>query len=475
MPTTSFVEISKIKLDLRNFRTTPQKNEEDAIRAMISISPDWFYALMESIIEDGYLHTENIIILQFNSDLIVKEGNRRIAILKLIHGLFDINDFGLPTGLISKAKAIDQNWKKENAKVPCTIFKISEADKVDKIIALAHGKGEKAGRDKWTSVARARHNRDEKKAAEYILDILEKYLAIGKNLTLQQKERWSGDYPLAVLDEAVKKIISRMDVISVIELLKKYPAIKYRDEFEGLLRDIGLGLVGFPKIRNTQTDFATEYGILPKVANPSSSSSGNPNQQQTSQTINTTTNPPSTNLPNSKTSSPTGSLASSGNATPNPTPVKSFAINDPRNLAAILKKFNPKGSNRQKVVALHYEIKKLKLKDNPIAFCFILRSMFEISAKVYCQENSLITTKKGGNDKTLVELLRDITNHLTNNSSNKPMVKVLHGAMTEIGRSDGILSVTSMNQLVHNPSFSVSPPDICTLFGNIYPLLEAMN
>jgi len=55
------------------------------------------------------------------------------------------------------------------------------------------------------------------------------------------------------------------------------------------------------------------------------------------------------------------------------------------------------------------------------------------------------------------------------------MVKTLHGAMTEIGKSDGILSVTSMNQLVHNPSFSVLSGDICTLFGNIYPLLEAMN
>lgn len=473
MPTTSFVEISKIKLDLRNFRTTPQKNEEEAIRAMISISPDWFYALMESIIEDGYLHTENIIILQFNSDLIVKEGNRRIAILKLLHGLIDISDFGLPTGLIGKAKSIDLAWKKENTTVPCTIFEISEADKVDKIIALAHGKGEKAGRDKWTSVARARHNRDEKMASEPILDILEKYLSIGKNLTLQQKERWSGDYPLAVLDEAIKKIISRMDVVSVIELFKKYPAIKYRDEFEGLLRDIGLGLVGFPKIRNSQSDFATEYGILPKVIAPNPSSSGNPNQPQASHINTTTPNPLQSNKPNSNPSPPTATPASTGNATPNP--VKSFAINDPRNVTAILKKFNPKGSNRQKVVALHCEIKKLKLKDNPIAFCFLLRSMFEISAKIYCQEYSIVTTKKGGNDKTLVELLRDITNHLTNNSSNKPMVKVLHGAMTEIGRSDGILSVTSMNQLVHNPSFSVSPPDVCTLFGNIYPLLEAMN
>ena len=63
MPTTSQLEVSKLKLDLKNFRTVPQKKEIDAIKAMISIKPDRFFAVMESIIEDGYLPTENIIVL----------------------------------------------------------------------------------------------------------------------------------------------------------------------------------------------------------------------------------------------------------------------------------------------------------------------------------------------------------------------------------------------------------------------------
>lgn len=50
MPTTSQMEVSKLKLDLKNFRTVPQKKESDAIKAMISIKPDRFFAVMESII-----------------------------------------------------------------------------------------------------------------------------------------------------------------------------------------------------------------------------------------------------------------------------------------------------------------------------------------------------------------------------------------------------------------------------------------
>lgn len=54
-------------------------------------------------------------------------------------------------------------------------------------------------------------------------------------------------------------------------------------------------------------------------------------------------------------------------------------------------------------------------------------------------------------------------------------LKVLHGAMAELARPEGFLSVTSMNQLVHNARFTVTPTDVCVLFGNIFPLLECMN
>ena len=55
------------------------------------------------------------------------------------------------------------------------------------------------------------------------------------------------------------------------------------------------------------------------------------------------------------------------------------------------------------------------------------------------------------------------------------MIKELHGAMAELATQDGILSVTSLNQLVHNPKFTVDETHISSLFGNIFPLLQAMN
>ena len=144
-----------------------------------------------------------------------------------------------------------------------------------------------------------------------------------------------------------------------------------------------------------------------------------------------------------------------------------------------LRDFTPLGKNREKVVTLLEEARTLTLSKHPHAFCFLLRSMFEISAKAYCKDHEkssgLSATKASGEEKQLGNLLREITEHLTKNNTDKAMVKALHGAMADLAKANSLLSVTSMNQLVHNPQFSVSTPDICVVFANIFPLLEAMN
>ncbi|WAC11902.1 hypothetical protein [Dyadobacter pollutisoli] len=489
MPETKFLNIKDIKLDLNNYRTIPQKNEEDGINAMIAIKPERFYAVVESLIEDGYLPTENLIILN-DGGYIVKEGNRRTAAMKLIHGIYSANNFGLPESLRKLINSVSSEWKKENTHVPCSIYKVSETAKVEKIVNLTHAKGEKASRDPWTSVAKARQNRDQKKGVEPALDLLEKYLEHGNNLTNQQRDRWSGDYPLTVLEEALRHIVPRLKFDTANTLITGYPKLSLRTELEGLLRDIGLQAFGFKEIRAEKPDFAEPYGIPPLPAKPtqsgqqpsSASSASNVNKSSTvgangpsQPSSSTSAGSPGSSATSSSQASTTGTQASGGNQPPPP----AFAIYDQRTVTQTLKKFNVKGSDRQKLVSLRDELMLLKVKKNPIAFCFLLRSMFEISASIYCKEKSIPTevSQKNGDlkQRQLAQLLTDVTTHLTANNSNKGMVKTLHGANAELTKPTGLLSVTSMNQLVHNTSFSIAPHDIYTLFNNVYPLLEAMN
>ena len=449
MPQTKPVAVKDLTLDLANYRTVRQASEASAVEAMISTSPDRFWALTDSLLKDGYLPTESIIVLITGPDqktLTVKEGNRRIAALKLILGLLPHGGLDLPDNIAEQIKGVSPGWRGDNKSVPCTIYDAADSATVDRIVTLAHGKGEKAGRDQWNAVARARHNREVNKVGEPALDLLEKYLQHGKNVTRHQRARWAGDYPLTVLAEAIKRLAPRLECDSSPALAKDYPAVKHRDALEAILHDIGQDRLGFDAIRQKDADFAVAYGIPAATSGGGSGSKGG--------------------------SKGSGAKGKKGHPPPKP---KAYAINDPKAVRRVLRDFVPRGKKREKVVTLRDEAIKLDLRDTPLAFCFVFRSMVEISAKAYCTDNGLSMTKSGGKEKTLVEILRAAAHHLTKSQSDMAMVKALHGAMTELGKGDGLLSVTSMNQLVHNPRFLVNPSDIAILFGNVFPIVEAMN
>jgi hypothetical protein len=460
MPEPKQVAVKDLSLDLANFRTVKQTNEVSAVEAMISTSPDRFWALTQSLLDSGFLPTENIIVLRNGSgksSLAVKEGNRRVAALKLIHGILPSSSLEIPADVATQIASLSPASRDENTVVPCVIFEAKDAALVDLIVTLAHGKGEKAGRDQWNAVARARHNRDANGANEPALDLLEKYLQHGRNITGKHKARWAGDYPLSVLAEAIKRIARRIGAATSADLANGYPSVANRDAVEAILYDIGQGLLGFDKIRNQYVDFATEYGV-PVAAKGSgggaSSGSG---------------------------SGPKGAGGGAkGKATKGAAKKpKAIAINDPKLVKRLLRDFAPRGKGREKLVALKNEAVLLDLVRTPMAFCFVLRSMFEISAKAYCDDHAAAkgpaSKKANGEDRRLADMLRDITSHLTKKNSDRAMVKALHGAMADLGKANGLLSVTSMNQLVHNPRFSVIPSDIAVLFGNVFPLLGAMN
>jgi hypothetical protein len=484
MPDNRQIAVQKLTIDRENYRTVRQASEAAAVEAMVSTRPDWFWALMDSLLQDGYLPTENIIVLRSGPGghtLTVKEGNRRIAALKLIHGYLPANTVEIPDGLRERLDQLEQSWFDANKDVPCSIYPAKERAIVDRIVRLAHGKGEKAGRDHWNAVARARHNREENQVSEPALDLLEKYVEHGKNLTHDQATRWAGEYPLSVLAEVMKRLAPRLGLANAPSLAAKYPNLAHRSGIEDLLRDVGIELIGFTAIRNKGTDFAAAYGIpaLPPPAatpGPPGPGTGLPGGSAPSAAPGPTGPQPVAALSGPLVVTPaSGSAAGLTPAGPGRGSTKTASVADPKAVKRQLKKFAPRGNNRGKVVALRDEAVELDLGRTPLAFCFLLRSMFEISGKAYCTDHTLRTQKKGGGDKSLLDLLRMVTNHLTTNMTDNMMKKELHGALTELGRQEGILSVTSLNQLIHNPAFSVTPTDISILFGNVFPLLKAMN
>lgn len=461
MPTTTQEDVKILQLDLNNYRTIHQPDEEHAIKALIAISPDWFWPLMESLLDDGFEPTENIIVLRSDNKLVVKEGNRRVAALKLIHGY--VGNIELPDNISKKIEGLTSKWKKQNSLVPCAIYESKEEGVVERLLARTHAKGEKAGRYKWNAVAKARFGRDQKNQPEPGLDLLEKYLQHGKNFTPQQAERWAGEFPLTVLDEMIQKLASLINLKSPTDLVLQYPT-KQKRLLDQALFDIGISQLGFKELRAETPFWGDAYGVQPKISGAAQhNTAGGPQ-------------PPANS--SSGSSAPT-KLPSSGSTYTPSSSTAAHASNDPKSVRRMLRTFKVLGNGRDKIKTLLNEIKGLKHEEHPHAFCFLLRSLFELSAKAYCADHIKSggpnPRKQDGTDKMLADILNDITKHMTTNGKDQQKVRMLHGAMTELGKKNGILSVTSLNQLIHNPSFSITPPDISMLFGNIFPLLREMN
>lgn len=443
-PVLERVRVKDLTLDLANFRTVAQSSELASIEAMLAISADRFWALTESLLTSGYLPTDNIIVLKSGTDgtLVVKEGNRRVGAMKLIHKLIPADDLVVPTNIADLMGTVTQEWLDENHTLPCSVFDSSEADIVDRIVTLAHGKGEKAGRDPWNAVARARHNRKQGEA-EPALDLLESYLVSGRNINEKQRATWAGDYPYSVLDEAIKKLAPRLEVANSAALAEKYPHVRYRDALESTLYGIGQKTIGFAEVR--REDFALADGIPPLQAQRKDDGG-------------------------SKGGNRKGKKTKGGERKP-----RAYPVTDPRSVAQKLKGLGARGKDRDKVATLLEEGSKLDLEATPLAFCFVLRSIFEISALAYCKEHRIPRIQETGKDKRLKDLLLDVIKHLVASHSDNDFERALHGARTQLARSTGLLSVTSMNALVHNPDFHVAPRDVATLFHQVFPLVKAMN
>ncbi|PRC93108.1 hypothetical protein [Solimicrobium silvestre] len=482
------IAVKDLVIDLANFRTVIQTNEQNAVHAMISISPAFFWGLMESLLDDGYLPTENIIVLERSDGTkVVKEGNRRIAALKIALKVIDTADLDLPPKIVKRIAGLSSNWIVDNTAVPCTVYGETDSAVVDKIITLTHGKGIKAGRDTWSAVARARHSRDMNGSIEAGLDLLEKFFIHSTNHTQEQRDRWAGDYSLTVLDEAIKKIASRLGSTSSLDLAKQYPKIEHKKALDDIIRAIGLETLGFSKIRGSE-DFATLFGIPLPPSQDVSSVLGGDESNNMQDDGNSGASPDTNNVDVDSANTTTHPAESEGDdkskdaqlvvKKPSNSKVIATPLEDEKSVKRALKSLKIMGQNRAKVATLRIEAGKLKLKDNPIAFCFLLRSMFEISAKAYCDDHSqsgLSVKKSDGSDKFLMDVLRDIINHLTQNKKDKTMLKMLHGPATELGRTDGILSITSLNQLVHHPTFAINSSQIPTTFAAVFPLLIEMN
>lgn len=153
------LEIDQILLDLQNPRYEIQKNQRESLAKIIAGQGKKLLNLAQDIVEDGINPSDLLIVIptQNNSDrYFALEGNRRIAVLKLLLQPTLASSLNLSGSYLKKLDSLRLKFQEQPIEsLLCAIF--SERETANKWIVLKHtGENQGVGIVNWDASAIAR-------------------------------------------------------------------------------------------------------------------------------------------------------------------------------------------------------------------------------------------------------------------------------------------------------------------------------
>lgn len=158
--------------------------------------PSWFEGLLLSMAEKGYNSLEYIGVLKAGGKFTVLEGNRRVAVLKILHGYTDYKKLGIKmsSNAVRAICGIDEKWKQGNKKIPCKVYAENEIEDLRLIVRQIHGLEDPSRRKPWDSISKAREKRSRHPEEEQELDILEYLIENDSKITEDERSQWMSSF-----------------------------------------------------------------------------------------------------------------------------------------------------------------------------------------------------------------------------------------------------------------------------------------
>ncbi len=463
--------LTNLKLDINNFRHPHVEDEVSCVNCLNASNPNAYAGLLNSILSDGYLPTENVLVVESDDGCYsVMEGNRRVSLLKLIHGLIPLDAVNIDNQLRLLIQSATEDIKQDTREISCSVYAASEIALVKRIVARIHAKGDAAARNPWEAIGKARQSRSEGNR-EPALDLLEKVLEIDNIVTPEERYQWLLNYPLTILQEILPKICLALG-ISIENVSASIQTLEGRDKIIEIVIGIGRGLIHFRDIR--ESDFLNRYGIC------AASQQGDERTGDANGTLRDTVASGAGIAANGNGDSSSGvNSAETVGALPR---MRSQTIRV--KLRRSLQRIGVYGSNREKIKKLIWEMKGLDAEKTPLIFAYSLRSLIDMSAHAYANENGIpvyISTGTHGERKpiALSSLIEKIKNNIV---ANRPYwgVRENKDRLNEASRRciqtrQSFLSISDLNDIIHDTTTLATPQLLESEVPMIIPLISAMN
>ena len=440
------LEIPELRLDHDNPRISTEDGQINIRQALLDDQGSKIAELASDIAKYGLNPMDRMMVLQPDPEkreYVALEGNRRTAALQILSSPSLLEDMKIPDTLRNKLTDLADDFDPKKVEpIPGVIM--SDRETARRWIELRHtGQNNGRGIVDWNGVQTARFRGDR------TLDLLE-FVNQKGNLTAEEKAAVASNFPITTLDRIISNPAVRQKLgiqITDGEYYFIYPEKEQIKVVKRIILDLATKAIKVDAVKNSEQQIAYVDG-LPKTSMPSGMK---------------------LKIPESV------SALIKAHPTPSQPQPKPASSHSPLNRKTLVPKEFTLTIANGKAAQLFYELRNLNIDKFPIAGAVSLRSFVEAVVEIYCSTNMIITKhipKPGKTDSktfSLAEKVEAVLVHVTPNLTKQQIT----AARASLTGPASVISVSRLNEYVHNPSMFPSKNDLIAAWTGVEAFFKA--
>jgi hypothetical protein len=242
------LKIADLVLDHDNPRISHAAGQQEALQKVVNDQRTKLVKLAQSIMEHGLSPMDRLLVLRTNQGYIALEGNRRVAVFKLLINPAAMTGLDMPAPMKRILEGLAKNFRKGRVE-PISCFELGSRDEARYWLNLRHNKGhDGAGVEPWKSLAKRRF--DGKPPAVQVLELVTEQAPISPTERASITEK----FPTSTLERLLENRAVRKELgldIKDGKLVSKLPAAEIAKPLKKIVTDLATGEVKVNRLMKT--------------------------------------------------------------------------------------------------------------------------------------------------------------------------------------------------------------------------------
>jgi hypothetical protein len=430
------IKISELRLDPENPRITGDHGQINIRQALLDDQGSKIGELAADIAKYQLNPMDRLMVLQpdkSKNEYVTLEGNRRAAALQILANPSLLEDLAIPDALRNKLINLADDFDPKSVE-PIPAVVMPDRESARRWIELRHtGQNNGRGIVDWNSVQTARFRGDR------TLDLLE-FVKLKGSLTAEEKTAIASNFPITTLDRIVSNPQVRQKLgiqITDGEYYFTFPQKEVLKALKHVVLDLATKKIKVDAVKNKEQQIEYVDGI------------------------------PKTSMPSGPKLKVAESVSDILKVQPAPPPSQPEPAPSPLNRKTLVPKSFVLTIANGKAAQLFYELRTLNIEKFPIAGAISLRSFVEAVVEIYCSFNQLATKhvagKNAGKSFSLAQKVEAVLVHVGPSLTKQENT----AARTSLTAPDSVISVSRLNEYVHNPAMFPSKNDLIAAWSGV--------